>query len=774
MNKKFWTMAVAILSGLSAVAEEETADSLRHVDLEEVQVIGTRATAKTPVAFVNMDKEAIRKQNTGLDIPFLLSMTPSVLTTTDAGSGIGYTAIRVRGTDATRINVTTNGIPMNDAESHSIFWVNTPDLASSLKDLQIQRGAGTSTNGAGAFGGSIGMQTESSAIQPYAELNGSYGSFNTQKETMKVGTGLLHNRWAFDLRLSHIKSDGYRDRASAKLKSYFAQAGYYGDNTTIKLITFSGQEETYHAWDGIPKDLLETDRTYNPNGEIKEKKKVTGSDGKIEEKSVVVGFYKDQLDVYRQTHYQLLFNHIFNPAWNLNVAFHYTDGEGYYQEYKNDRTLEEYGLKPYYISGQDKPVKKSNLIRRKNVDSDFGGMVFSLNYQTGKLQATLGGGINKYVNDHDGNVIWVKNYIGDLDPDHKFYENTGKKLDGNIYARANYEFVRNLNFYVDLQYRHIRYTIDGINDKWDWNAGSMQPLDLDETFDFFNPKAGLFWQINEKNSAYASFAVAQKEPTRNNYTDGFFTELPRSERLLDYEVGYAFRSAWFTAGVNFYYMDYKDQLVLTGQLNEIGEAVSANVKDSYRAGVELSAGAKFAAWLRWDVNATLSRNRIKHYTEYLSDVDADWNEIYTPEGAISQTANYLGSVPISFSPDFMLNSLIAFNYKGFDASLQSQYVSKQYLSNSGDDECTLDAYFVNNLNVSYTFKLPATKAITVGVSVYNLFDEKYESNGYASRTAVYPTTDGTRPTGTRPEIVPYAAYYPNAGINALAHLTLRF
>ncbi len=749
------------LCGLSVFAEQESADTLRHVDLEEVQVVATRATAHTPVAFVNMDKETIRKQNAGLDIPFLLTMTPSVLTTTDAGSGIGYTTIRVRGTDATRINVTANGIPMNDAESHSIFWVNTPDLASSLKDMQIQRGAGTSTNGAGAFGGSINMQTESSAVIPYAEVSGSYGSFSTQKETVKVGSGLLHERWAFDMRLSHIKSDGYRDRATAKLKSYFAQAGYYGDKTTVKLITFSGKEETYHAWDGIPKEMLKTDRTYNPNGEIKEN-------------GVVTGFYDNQLDVYRQTHYQLLFNHIFNPAWNLNVAFHYTDGEGYYEEYKNLRTLEEYGLQPYFLPDNPEPVKKSDLIRRKNVDSDFGGMVFSLNYQTEKLQASLGGGANKYVNYHDGKVLWVKNYIGSLSPDHTYYENTGKKTDVNIYGRMNYEFVRNVHFYADLQYRYIHYTIKGINDTWDWNAGRMQPLDLDESFHFFNPKAGLYWQVNDKNNLYASFAVAQKEPTRNNYTDGFFTARPKAERLFDYELGYSFRSRWFTAGVNLYYMDYKDQLVLTGQLNEIGEAVSANVKDSYRSGVELSAGVKFTDWLRWDVNATWSRNRIKHYTEYLSDVDADWNEIYNSDGTISQTANYLGSTPISFSPDFMLNSLIAFTYKGLDASLQSQYVSKQYLNNSGDEACTLDAYFVSNLNVNYTFDLPFAKSVTVGVSVYNLFDEEYESNGYASRTAVYPTTDGTRPAGVTPSVVPYAAYYPNAGINALAHITFRF
>lgn len=762
MNKKIG-LTIALL-GVSywAVAENEAADTLRHIQLEEVQVLATRATTRTPIAFVNLNKENIKKQNVGLDLPFLLTMTPSILTTTDAGSGIGYTGIRIRGTDATRINVTANGIPMNDAESHSIFWVNTPDLASSLQDIQIQRGAGTSTNGAGAFGGSINMQTENAAPVPYAELNGSYGSFNTQRETVKTGTGLLHNHWAFDLRLSHIASDGYRDRASAKLKSYFAQAGYYGERTIVKLITFSGREETYHAWDGIPRQTLDTNRTYNPNGKIEN------------EKGEVIGFYKDQLDVYRQTHYQLLFNHIFNPDWNLNIAFHYTNGKGYYQEYKNKRSLVEYGLKPYEIPGLPEPVKKSDLIRKKNVASDFGGMVFSLNYHSDKLQMTWGGGVHKYVNNHDGNVIWVKNYIGDVDPDHRFYDNTGRKLDANVYGRINYELVRSLYFYADLQYRYIRYTIRGINDKWDWNAGHMQPLDLNETFRFFNPKTGLFYQINEKNSMYISFAVAQKEPTRNNYTDGFFTELPKAERLSDYEFGYNFRSSRFSVGINLYYMDYRDQLVLTGQLNEIGEAVSANVKESYRTGAEFSAGVRFADWLHWDVNATYSRNRIKHYTEYMNDVDLNWNDLYTEEGKISQTTRYLGSSPISFSPDFMLNSLFSFQYKGWNASFQSQYVSKQYLNNSGDKTCTLDAYFVNNLNLSYTFKLPLTQAVTLGISVYNLFDEEYESNGYASCTAVYPSTDGTKPAGVKPEIISYAAYYPNAGINALAYLTFRF
>lgn len=611
--KKIGLMTIALLgAGITVHAQTSAKDSVKVVNLQEVQVVSTRATAKTPVAFTNVKKEQISKQNFGQDIPFLLSTTPSVLTTSDAGAGVGYTTIRVRGTDATRINVTANGIPMNDSESHAIFWVNTPDFASSLEDIQIQRGAGTSTNGSGAFGASINMRTQSISSKPYAEVSGSYGSFNTHKETVKVGTGLINKYWAFDARLSNIQSDGYRDRASSDLKSYFVQGGYFGENTTIKFITFGGKEKTYHAWDGISKEQLENDRTYNPNGVILDDNKGKGNP---------IGFYDDQMDNYRQTHYQLLLNHIFSPAWNLNIAFHYTNGFGYYQEYKNGRSLEEYGLKPFYLPGNSEPQKKTNLVRQKLVDSNFGGGIFSLNYQNEKLNASFGGGLNRYSNDHYGKVIWVKNYTEQLDPEHEYYRNTGGKTDGNIYLKANYQLIGGLSAYADLQYRYIHYTIDGDNDKWDFTATPerLQRLDVKENFSFFNPKAGLFWQINPNHSAYASFSVAQKEPTRNNYTDGMFDKYPKAEKLLDYELGYTYRNEWVTAGVNLYYMDYTDQLVLNGKTNDIGEAMAENVKDSYRMGIELAFGAKFNDWLRWDINGTWSKNRIKDYTGYVYD-----------------------------------------------------------------------------------------------------------------------------------------------------------
>lgn len=761
--KRHAMMVCLLMAAMSVCAQTPTKDSLRVINLNEIEVISTRATGTTPVAFTNVSKEQLKKQNFGQDIPYLLTFTPSVLTTSDAGAGIGYTSIRVRGTDATRINVTTNGIPMNDAESHSIYWVNTPDFASSLQDMQIQRGAGTSTNGAGAFGASINMQTQGISPQPYAEFSGSYGSFNTHKETVKVGTGIINNHWGFDARLSNVQSDGYRDRASADLKSYFVQGGYYNDNTTLKFITFGGKEETYHAWDGLDKETLQKHRKYNPNGEIED------------DNGDVIGFYDNQIDYYRQTHYQLLLNQILSPAWNLNVALHYTDGNGYYEEYKNARSLIEYGLQPFEANGET--IKKANLVRRKLVNSGFGGGIFSVNYNNDCINASIGGGLNYYKNTHNGKVMWVKNYLGNLDPDHEYYRNIGRKTDGNIYAKANWAVGSGVNLYADLQYRYTRYKINGNNDKWDWtaNPGHPQPLAIDEEFNFFNPKAGAFWNINKYNKVYASFSVANKEPTRNNYTDNLFAARPKAERLFDYELGYTFQKDWFSAGANFYFMDYKNQLVLNGQLNEIGEPVAENVKSSYRMGVELMAGAQIARWLRWDVNATISRNRIKDYTEYLSDYNEAWKELYNENGSIAQTTRYIGTTPISFSPDFMANSLISFDHKGINASLQTQYVSKQYLNNAHQEDCTLDAYCVTNLNVGYTFKLRGIKSVNVGVTIYNLFNETYESNGYASGSAVY---EGKSQTKTADSKLLYtsnhAAYYPNAGINALAHITLSF
>ena len=751
MKKTLLTVATAMAT-LVVAAQPATADTVPTVSLSEVEVLGTRASESTPVAYTNVTAKQLAAVNHGLDIPLLLTMTPSVITTSDAGAGVGYTSMRVRGTDAMRINITVNDIPMNDAESHSIYWVNTPDFASSVRDIQVQRGAGTSTNGSGAFGASVNMRTQSFSSTPFAEVSGSYGSFNTNKETLRVGSGLLGDHWAIEARLSHIGSDGYRDRASSELVSYFGQLGYFHDKTSVRFITFGGKEDTYHAWDGISRDDLKDNRTYNPNGEIKHDGKVTG-------------FYKDQKDIYRQTHYQLIWNQTFNPEWKLNVALHYTDGYGYYQEYKNARTLKEYGLEP--VVTPEGTSKKASLVRKKCLDSGFGGGVFSLQYTGERLAATLGGGINRYTNDHYGQVIWVENYTSPLAPDHEYYRNYARKNDFNVYIKGNYVITGGLSAYADLQYRHIGYRMRGDNDKWDWTASPehLQVLDIDEPFDFFNPKAGLNWQMNEHNRFYASFAVAQKEPTRNNYNDGPLVKHPTSEKLYDWEAGYELRSGRFAAGVNLYYMKYKDQLVLNGKINEIGELMAENVPDSYRMGVELMAGYRFTDWLRWDVNATLSRNRIKDYVGYVSDYDADtWDDMWT------QTEIHAGDKTIAFSPSVTVGSMIALDYKGFTATLQSQYVSRQYLDNFERKEDSLDPYFVNNLDLAYTFKLPHLRSVTVGATIYNLLDEKYETNGYSQTCALYP--GGSK--DAQYNLYSDPRFYPMAGINALGHVTLRF
>ncbi len=728
-------------TAICAQTQKNEKDSLQRYDLQQVEIMSTRATETTPIAYTNIGSEELKKQNVGLDFPYLVSMTPSAITTSDAGAGIGYTSLRIRGTDGTRINVTANGIPINDAESHTVFWVNLPDLASSVKDVQIQRGVGTSTNGAGSFGASVNLQTSSMSMLPYATVSASAGSFGTNKQTVKVGSGLLGGHWTIDARLSNISSDGYIDRASSKLKSHYLQAAYYGNNTAVKFITFAGDEETYHAWNYASKEeLAEYGRRYNSCGYM-----YTDDKG-------VAHYYNDQTDNYIQKNYQLLVDHHFTNRISLNVGLHYTKGDGYYQEYKSSRKLVEYALLPFEHNGES--VKKSDLVRRKAMDNHFGGGIFSINYNSDKVTASLGGALNRYEGDHFGKVLWVKNYIGALDATHEYYRNKGTKNDGNIYLKADYRLTKSLNAYADVQYRHISYKIDGCNDKWNDATGALQQLAVDEKFDFFNPKAGLSWQIDRHNRLFGSVSVAHKEPTRNNYTDGKLVEHPTAERLTDYELGYTFGNNWLHAGVNLYYMDYKDQLVLTGELNEIGEPMAKNIPDSYRAGVELMAGVQLPFGLSWEANATLSRNRIKNFTEVLYDDDTyeRWE------------INH-GDTPISFSPDVIVNNTIGYSCKGASLSLHTQYISKQYMSNTHQREHLLDAYFVSNLYASYSFKLKSTKNITVGVNIYNLFNEEYENNGYAG-SGYYTDGNGVKNRYN------YAGYAAQAGTNFMGHVTI--
>ncbi|MBR4297325.1 MAG: TonB-dependent receptor [Bacteroidaceae bacterium] len=738
--------SAVLLSGLLPVVAQTSNDSIQDILLDEASVIATRATQTTPIAFTNISREQLSRTNHGQDIPYLVSMTPSVVSTSDAGAGIGYTSLRIRGVDATRINVTANGIPANDAESHTVFWVNMPDLASSVKDIQLQRGVGTSTNGAGAFGASMNLQTADFARQPYAEISASGGSFRTHKETLRLGTGLLNNHWTFDLRLSNIGTSGYIDRASADLNSFYTQLAYVSNATTARFIAFGGTEETYHAWNYASREEMEAyGRRYNSCGYM-----FTDADG-------IQHFYDDQTDNYAQTNYQLLVDHRFSNNWKANFGLHYTKGDGYYQEYKTDRKLIEYGMQPYEHNGE--LMKRSDLVRKKAMDNHFAGAVFSLNYNNERLRTTLGGAANRYMGDHFGKVLWVKNYIGSLNPNADYYRNDARKDDANVYVRGEYLLLPSLTAYADLQYRHIHYTIEGTNDKYNsWTSNGMQRLDLDERFNFFNPKVGLHWKASDRIQLFASVAQAHKEPTRNNYTDGYFTELPRAERLTDYELGANYTNGTWHFGANLYWMDYKDQLVLTGELNEIGEAVSANVPKSYRAGVELQGGVTLPCGFEWTGNLTLSKNRIKDFQETIYGYDDEWNDL--PAEVIHH-----GDTHIAFSPEVIANNKLSYTYKGWRTELQTQYVGEQYMSNANVDAHKLDAYCVSNLDLSYTF-LPKryAKSICVGVTIYNLFNEEYENNGWASSS--YLNTPDNR--------VNYTGYAAQAGTNFLAHLAVKF
>lgn len=725
-----------------AVSVDSVDGDSMSVVLNQVDVVANRADSKTPVAYTNIGKRQLTANNDGRDMTYLLNMTPSVTVSSDAGGGMGYTAMRVRGSDPSRINVMANGLPLNDPESHRVYWVNMPDLASSLRDVQIQRGVGTSTNGAGAFGASINMVTDASSEDSYAELSGSYGMYNTNRQTLRVGSGLLGNHWSVDARLSHMGSDGYIDRASSQLWSYFGQAAYQGYNTSLRLVAFGGKERTYMAWDYASKEQMEEyGRRYNPCGEYIDK------DGNR-------AYYADQFDNFVQHHFQLLFSQRIGEWFNINAALFYTKDDGYYDQYKTGRTLVEYGLQPF-MNADGELVKKSDLIRLKYNVNGFGGGQATVNFRRGRWNATLGGAVSDFDGHHYGRVKWVRNYVGPIDPLQKYYDNHGRKFDSNVYLRANYDIDRYFSVFADLQYRHIHYTITGMSDNWDWNTSSLAMLDVERRWDFFNPKVGVNYTSGE-HRGFASWAVAQKEPTRDNFTDGTPESYPKAERLDDFEVGYSFNHKLFSVGVNLYYMLYKDQLVVTGQLSDTGNPLSVNVPDSYRMGIELQGALRPCEWFDWQFNLTLSRNRIKNFVEYI--YEDEWTKPISFD---------LGDTPIAFSPDIIFNNAFNFKYRDFDASLNSRYVGKQYMNNARSDAALLDSYFVSDLHLGYSFRnLIGIKELRLGFSIYNLFNEKYFNNGYAG--AGYTVVDGKK------EIYRYVGYAAQAPTHVMATMSLKF
>lgn len=710
--------------------------------LRDIEVSANRAVRTTPVAFTNISAEEIKAVNDGRDLPFLINQTPSIVTTGDAGNGVGYSGIRVRGTDASRINVTANGVPVNDSESHRVYWVNMPDLASGLRDVQIQRGAGTSTNGAGAFGASINMLTEAPSLERYAEVSASYGSFNSNRQTVKVGSGIFGDHWSVDARFSHIGSDGYIERAFSKLWSYQGQLAYRADNTLLRLLAFGGHEQTYMAWDYASKEQMEKyGRRYNPCGEY------TASDG-------TTAYYPDQCDNFTQHHLQLLLNQGLGQYMRLNAALHYTKGDGYYDQYKTRRTLEEYGLSNF--TGPDgEEVSKSDLIRLKFNDNDFGGAMLNLNYKRGRVDASFGSAANWFCGRHFGKVKWVRNYVGAIDPLQEYYRNSGHKFDFNVYGRADVTITNGLAAYADLQYRHIHYRIDGVSDNFDWNTASMALLDIHRDYNFFNPKLGLTY-LNGDHRAFVSWSVAHKEPVRDNFTDADPQHYPEAERLFDYELGYSYDCRLFSLAANLYYMGYKDQLVVTGQLSDTGNPLSVNVPDSYRMGVELQGALRPVSWFDWQLNATLSRNRIKNFVEYI--YEDEWTNPISID---------CGDTPIAFSPSLVMGNTFNFRWLGFDASLQTKYVGKQYMNNARSEEALLNSYCVTDLHLGYTFKeLKGIKELRLGFAVYNLFNEKYCNNGYAG--AGYYVEDGKN------VIYRYAGFAAQATTNVMGTVSLKF
>ena len=755
LSKSSYTLNVSYL-GYETSTEKVNTDldlliklNPKAYSMDEITVSSLRANDKSPVAYTNIDKETLSKTNLGQDIPYLLSMTPSFVASSDAGTGIGYTGFRIRGTDATRINITINGIPYNDPDEQGAYWVDIPDFASSLQSIQIQRGVGTSTNGAGAFGANLNLQTENYAQKASGEANMTVGSFNTLKETVKASSGLINGHWAIDTRLSSVKSDGYIDRGAVDMKSYFVQAGYYDERTSIKFVTFGGTEKTYHAWDGVPADSLATHRTYNPCGYM-------GNDANGKPL-----YYQNQTDNYIQTNYQLLGVHTFSPELSLNAGLHYTRGDGYYEEYQQDQALTQYSLTPFTVNGTS--VTNSDLVTQKKMTNDFTGGVFSLNYQKNKLTAQLGGAANYYWGDHFGDVVWVKNYVGDILPITEYYRSKVSKLDANIYLKANYELTSKFNVNIDLQYRKVNYTLTGQNDQWNDAIGAMQVLDVDKHFNFFNPKVGAYYRPNINNDWYASLAIANREPTRTNYTDATSDTWPTSETLYDGEVGYKFHNDIYSLGVNGYFMYYHNQLVLTGKVDDMGEMLTGNIPESYRSGIELMGSVKPVDWLRWDASVTVSHNRVVNYTEYANiyDNNQDWNWV-------GQKQNVIGNAPIAFSPELLANSMITYTKGNFEAGFQSQYVGKQYVDNTGSNDRSIDAYFINNLRLSYNLPVKGIRGIGLAVLVNNIFNKQYCSNAYVWDS--YYFRDSATPATRYNDI----RYFPQAGTNILASVTVKF
>ena len=732
MIKKIQILSILTFLACNIIAQASDSITFKK-NLDEVSVNALRANDKTPMAFTNISKSEIKKSNLGQDLTYLISLTPSVVTTSDAGAGIGYTGLRIRGTDPSRINVTINGIPVNDSESQGVWWVNMPDFASSLDNIQIQRGVGTSTNGAAAFGASINLKTLALNKKAYTITNNSIGSFNTLKNNIEFGSGMLNNKFTFDGRLSRISSDGYIDRATSDLKSVYLQGAYFGKKSVLKAIVFSGQERTYQAWNGVPKKYLDTNRTFNSYT------------------------YENEVDNYNQTNYQLHYNEQLNSKTNIHLATHYTHGEGYFESEKLNQNLADYGLNNILI-GSD-TISSTDLIRRKWLNNDFGGITYSINHKNDLVNLVVGGANNVYSGQHYGNVIWAQ-YMSNGLYNHQYYKNIATKYDNNVFIKTNFQASEKTSLFLDLQSRNIEYEFNGSD--IDGNIG-VQEVKLD----FFNPKFGLSHKMNEEQLLYGSFAVANKEPNRSDYIESSPNSRPLHETLYDTEIGFKYNTKDFKFNANAYIMNYDNQLIKTGEINDVGYFTSENVKKSFRRGLEIEGSILLSKKLAWAANMTLSENKIDTFIQYIDSWDTGGQQetIYT-------------ETDLAFSPSIIWASQLTYNFQdNLSLDFITKYVGEQFIDNSSSEDRKLDDYLVNNLRLSYSFNSKIFNYARLSLQINNLFDEEYVSSAWIYRfvsNGYDPSEDDHYVTKGSDGGYNMAGYFPEATRNYLIGLTLGF
>lgn len=719
--------------GTGMLLAQQAQDSLQtEIQLKGVTVAALSATDQTPMAFSDVTKEELASRNLGADLPILLNFLPGVVTTSDAGAGVGYTGIRVRGSDATRVNVTINGIPYNDSESQGTFWVDLPDFSSSVESLQLQRGVGTSTNGSGAFGASLNITTEAVSDKAYAQLAHSFGSFATQKHTLKFSTGLLDNRFELSGRLSKIDSDGYIDRASSDLKSYFLQAVYQEGKTQLKALAFGGHERTYQSWFGIDPITLKENRTYNPAGE------------NYDAEGNLLGFYEDQVDNYDQDHFQLHWNQQLNIYWSMGLGLNYTYGRGYYQELNDlwfDQNVGFSGTTdPTYLDLPNMGAEATENITQKWLDNDFYVANLNARYQKGSNTLDLGAYHSKYVGDHFEVLVWADQTGGAL-PGHRFYENQGVKKDTNLFGKLTHAVGDNLVVFTDLQYRWVDYVANGVQ------AGP-EPIGIDRNYGFFNPKFGLTYNLNNEDQAYMSVARAHREPNRTDFENGN----PVPESLTDYELGWRHKSEFLKFGANVYYMDYKDQLVLTGAVDEVGAPIRENSGSSYRLGLELDSDWQLSAKWGWNANLTLSENRNRDF-------------VFERDGQLQD----LGNTNLSYSPNVVGASQWVFSPNdALSLSLFSKYVGEQFMGNIDANLSKLPSHTTHDISIQYQLNPSWCKSLTLQLLLNNVLDATYVSNGY------FYTYDDSWSNPGMVQTIEGVGYYPQAGFHFLAGMNIRF